>query len=347
MAIFSTAVTDITREEILPKAYDIVLNGSPVVARVIGNGKKWRSGYKLDTIVDYKKSTQGGWSAIGAQLNTARENTTARMTFDPKRITQPVVVDQLEVAVNQGEQRVIELVALEMDKAIKTLNDNVGDSLYTGTGSGVNPDSLKNAADDATSFSTYGSLARATYSGLNGYLSTSVGSLALSDMTTAFDAVEHGNKAPTLAATTPTVWTAYEALLQPTVNANYAVTRKQIGLTGGAQSGGGLVLTLGAVALEFRGIPLVKDEKATSGTMWFIDETYFNWYGIDIPGAMTVKYSGKNIDSSQEVPKSVGFGFTGMKEPYDYLAEIGHIHFHGNFISENPRQLGQLTGVTA
>jgi hypothetical protein len=62
--------------------------------------------------------------------------------------------------------------------------------LWTGTGSGNSWDSIYNAADDGTNFSTYGGLSRTTYTTLNGYYLASAGALTLAKMATAYDAVQ-------------------------------------------------------------------------------------------------------------------------------------------------------------
>src|SRR3990167_811303 len=219
---FSGTVTTVTREAIIPKVSDTVLSGNVALLRVLGNAKSWRSGYRLDVPVKYQKSTAGGIVGVGGTLDTTRKETRIKMQFEPQRIHKPVVVDDIELAVNEGEQRVLELLATEMDSIAQDLTDDLGGYLYTGTGAtGSSFDSILNAADDATNFGTYGSLSRTTYTSINGSYTASVGLIALSDLATTYNAVKIGSRNPTLILTTPSIWTGYEALLQPTVRAGY------------------------------------------------------------------------------------------------------------------------------
>ena len=350
MAIFDADVQVIAREEIIKKEYDINLNSNVVLGRMIQAGKTWSSGFKLDTIFNHTKSTQGGVSGIGAKLNTGRDNTTARMTFDPKRITQPVVADYLETTLNGGAMQVLDLETQLIQRAVKDMFSDLGDQLYGGTGTGDQWNSLINAADDGTNYATYGGQSRTTYPDLNGYLVTGVGAITLANLATAYNAVEHGEQTPSLIATTKSVWATFEAIGQLTQQAIYNAQSgpQKLTVMKGLQPGNSY--NVGAVALVYRGTPFIKDEKAQSGRVYLINENYFSFYNVDITAAVKggkkIKFDGSKIDTAQTVPNTEGFGFTGMMAPYDYLAEIGHVYMHGNFISPNPRLQGQMQGVT-
>ena len=56
------------------------------------------------------------------------------MQFEPQRLHKPVVVDDIELAVNEGDQRVLELLATEMDSIAQDMIDDLGSYFYTGTG---------------------------------------------------------------------------------------------------------------------------------------------------------------------------------------------------------------------
>jgi len=350
-SIFDTTITDITRTKIIPKLYDVNLNSNVTLARIIGgNSKAWTSGERLQFVIRHAKSTQGGWSGLGAKLNTSRDNTTAQLEFSPKRYTQPVVYDILEKRVNQGDEQVIELSNSLMTRAMADLFDDMGDALFTGTGTGDQPDSLANIVDDGTNYLTYGGLTRSTYGDdLDAYLSSSVGDMALADMRNLDTGTAIGAKTASLIVTTPAVFNYLENLYTPTVSANYSLAR--VSVRGGifnvnAQSG--LSADLGFTAMAYRGIPVVKDDKVTAGYMIAINEQYLNWYGIDgLEGLTGIKFSDKAYDSAQEIPNTFGFGWTGFKMPYNQLGEVGHLAMHGNYASPSPRMMGKLTGITS
>ena len=346
---FSDAVKTVTRETIVPMVTDTVLKGNVFLLRTLGNAKSWRSGYDYEFPIKYKKSTEGGLVGIGGTLDTSRQETRVKMTFQPQRIHKPVVIDDIEAAVNQGDERILELLAVEMDSIAQDLMDDVGGYLYTGTGaSGASFDSILNAADDSTNFGTYGAQSRTAYATLKGYYVASVGALAISDLSTGYDAVEIGGVGPSLIVSTPTIWSAYEALLQPTVRAGYQTTGfPQATRTGmlsstNALSGG----DIGFNALWYRGVGFVKDEKCTSQKLFMANEKYFFWAGIDLPDYEKINTSERNVEGPQALPIPKGFNWSGMLRSTNQPAEVGHMYLVGNWISNDPRRCGQLTGIT-
>jgi len=149
MAVFTEVVTSITREKILPKSYDTVLKASPAVYRTMGNAKEWQSGFRLDSIIKYQKSNTGGLVDIGATLDTSRVSTRTKMQFDPKRRHKPVVIDDLELVLNQGDEQVLALLATEMDELTRELSDDVATDIYTANGAGSHFNSFYTASDDS------------------------------------------------------------------------------------------------------------------------------------------------------------------------------------------------------
>jgi len=346
---FSDAIKTVTRELLVPMVSDTILEGNVFLLRTLGNAKSWRSGYQYDIPVKYKKSTEGGIVGLGGTLDTARQETRIKLTFQPQRIHKPVVVDDIEVAVNQGDERVLELLAVEMDSIAQDLLDDVGTYLYTGTGaSGASFDSILNAADDVTNFPTYGGQARGTYASLAGYYAATIGALAIADLSTGYDGVEIGGVGPSLIVSTPTIWSAYEALLQPTVRAGYQtagfpqVTRMGVVSSTNALSGG----DIGFNALWYRGTPFVKDEKCTTQKMFMLNEKNFFWAGLDLPDYQKVSTSEKNIKGPQALPIPRGFNWSGMLRSTNQPAQVGHMYLVGNWISDDPRRCGQMTGIT-
>jgi hypothetical protein len=348
---FSATVTTVTREAIVPSVSDAVLKGNVGLLRFLGNAKSWRSGYRLDQPVKYQKSTAGGIVTVGGTLDTSRVVTRVKMQFEPQRIHKPVVVDDIELAVNEGDERVLDLLATEMDSIAQDLLDDLGGYLYTGTSAtGLSVDSLLNASDDSTNFGTYGAQSRSTYTAIKGYYSASIGALAISDLATLFNNITFGSDGPSLVLTTQSIWTAYEALLQPTVRAGYQMSGypqvTRTGVVAGQQAMRG---DIGFDALWFRGKPVVQDQKCTSQKVFAVSENHFSFFGIDLPaklGYEKFNTSEANVKGPQALPIPKGFNWSGLIRSQNQPAQVGHLYYVGNFVSDNPRFCGQLTGVT-
>lgn len=335
---------------IIKKVFDTVLSGNVGLLRVLGNAKPWRSGYRYDVPIKYQKSTVGGLVPVGGTLDTSRTVTRIKLQFEPQRIHKPVVVDDIERAVNQGDERILELVATESDSIAQDLSDDLGDYFYTGTSAASGAasfDSILNAADDSTNFANYGGQARSTYTTIKGYYAASIGSIALSDLATGYNSVKVGAENPSVILTTPSIWTDYENLLQPTVRAGYQMQGyPQVTRTGVVSSRQGLRGDIGFDSVWYRGTPVVADEKCTSGKLFMVNEKYFYFAGIDLPGYQRFNTSEQNVQGPQAIPIPRGFNWSGLLRSTNQPAEVGHLYYVGNFLSPDPRRCGQLTGIT-
>lgn len=352
---FSEAVKTTTRELIIPKVYDTVTKGSPVLMTLLRNAKPWKTGYRYDNIFKYRDSSNGGNIGIADQLDTTREDVRVKGNFEPKGAYKPVVVANIEEVLNSGDEQVVSLLETEFDSQAQSLCNLMAQNLFTGTGAGNSWDSLDMAADDGTNYSTYAGLSRTTYTSLKGYYLASAGALTLNKLATAYDAVEIGIDKPDMIATTKTLWSAYEALLTPTVRAGYAQSgyprMNEYGMVGKADA---LAGNQGFDVLFFRGTPLVKDEQIPSGRMYFINSNYFSFKGIDmskVEGIQKLNFKktsdGVPAGVPGRVPSTLGFNFRVFMSPVDQLAKVGHLLYFGNFTSENPRLQGQMRGLTA
>jgi hypothetical protein len=319
--------------------------------KLLQNAKPWKSGVQYEVIIKYQDTTNGGNTGIADKLDTDRQNVRTKMTFNPKMCYKPVVIANIEQTLNQGDEQVIDLLEAEFDSQAQSLMQVMATNLWTGTGVGNSWDSIYNAADDGTNFATYGGLSRTTYTSIKGYYLAAAGALTLAKMATAYDAVSIGNDTPDIIATTKALWSTYESLLQPTVRAGYTQNGyPKMNAFGMLPRTEGLAGQAGFDVLFFRGTPVVKDEQVPSGKMFFVNTNYFGFKGINIAGLKQVNFKktsdGVPLGVPGRIPSTRGFNFRDMMSPVDQLAEVGHVIYAGNFISENPRLQGQMVGLS-
>ncbi len=282
---FGDRVTTITQNTILPKVIDTVLGDNWITYRVVSNAKKW-SGVTLDRPIKYTQSTLGGSFSGLDTHSTSTVSTRVLMSYDPRGYEMPIAIPGMEKAVNRTEAEVINLVRVETESGQEDALDDIGTMLYAdGTGNSSKDflgwDAL---VDDGTSVDSIGGLSRTTYTTLKGTRTASGGTLTLTKMSTLINAVSAGSAArmrPTCLVSDETVWALYESLLTPTQQATYSATglpmmtrTSQAPIRAAELKGAG-----GFVALTYRGIPLIADEKSTSQTLWAVNENYIDWYG--------------------------------------------------------------------
>lgn len=351
---FSEAVTSVTRTYIVPKAYDTISKGSVGLLNFLQKAKSWKTGYKYEVIIKYRDSTNGGNVGIADQLDTDRQNVRTKMQFDPKMATKPVVIADIETTLNKGDEQVLDLLDTEFDSQAQSLMQIMSQNLYIGTGVGNDFDSLANAADDGTNYPTYGGLSRSTYPTIDGYFIASLGALTLAKLATMYDAVEIGTDKPSGIMGTKPIWTTYESLLTPTVRAGYVQNGFPMMNAWGLVPNSNVLsgASQGFEVLFFRGTPFMKDEQVPSGNLYMYNENYFGFKGINIVADNVKKLNFKQQNDGVpqgvpgRVPSTLGFNFRDLMHPVNQLAEIGHLIYAGNFISENPRLNGHANGVS-
>ena len=354
---FSSAVTTVTRTVIPKRVYDTVTLGTPGLQTFLRKATSWTTGTKYEPVIKYQDTTNGGNTGIADQLDSDRQNVRTNWSFEVKMAYKPVVVANIEQKLNEGDERIVSLLEAEFDSQAQSLTNLMAQNLYTGNGTGDEWDSLFNAASDSTLFSTYGGLSRSTYTSINGYYLASTGSLTLAKLATGYDDVTVGMDEPDFMLTTKTLWTAYEALLTPTLRSTYEgfsfPNYDQYGMMTSKSKDMGA--TQGFRTVTFRGTPIARDEQVPSGRLHYVNTRYFHMHGVDMSGTanfQTLNFKKANKEGVPmgvpgNVPSAKGFNFRVLMSPVDQFAEVGYLAYAGNFVSENPRLLGTLAGATA
>jgi hypothetical protein len=355
---FSDQVKAMTQEKLIPKIVDNVLNSNILALRLIGNGKEGK-GYDIRKSIKYQNS---GTATSFAGLDTfsaSQFNTKLKLVFDARAARQPLAISGLDAVTNASAESQTDLVKEAAEETQQELIDFIGGVLYgDGTGNS-NKDFLGLDAliDDGTNTTTLGGALRTTYPVLNAVRTNSGGKLSLPKLATLYDSISSGagTANPSLIDSNETIFSLYEQLLTPTVRETYSsLGYYEVGIKGKGERGGhkGLVGQAGFVALSYRGVPFVKDEKATAQRLFMINEQWMDWYGWDTKGFAgydKISFGSSQIEGEYaEAPMSqfTGFGASGMNTPTNQFGVIEDIILIGNLTSWQPRRQGQLTAIT-
>lgn len=286
---YGSRVDGTTQRALYTKVVDQVLNSPTYYSRLVSQGDPFE-GKTEDVTYDVLPDTQGQFFTGLETLNSAAVATTATGSYAQTAFTQPVVSIMLESFANVGSLGVINLDTFKYEKAAAQALQALGSSIY-GTGSANQPLGLAAIIDDGTTVSTIGGLSRTTYPVLDSVITTySAGKLTLSQMAVQFDsAIASGmaTEEPNIGVTSKTVWSLYEQLLTPNVRASYnEVGYDRVGIRSmyGSRSNADLKNAAGFNALSYRGMHIMRDDFATSGVLWFVNEMYLGWKGrTEIP----------------------------------------------------------------
>ncbi|MCR4343334.1 MAG: phage major capsid protein [Candidatus Scalindua sp.] len=355
---FGARVDGTTERKLHAKVVDNVLNAPSYFSRLMGMGKPF-IGKTYDVTVDITQDTQGEWFTGLETLNSAAANTTITLSYAHTAFSQPKVSIMLESFANTGSTGTIPLDAFKYEKAAAEALNAVGQTVY-GTGAGDEPNGLGNIVLDS---GTIGGQSRTTYTQLNATVTASGGTLTLAKMATLDDTISSAsmsNEEPNMGLTTKTGFSLYEQLLSPSVRSEF----RSVGYDAVPIRGDSIVKRVdlkgaaGFTALSYRGFPIMRDDYATSGVLFFLNERYYAWHGRSIvPDEYREMLSKVNLGTTKAYE---GTGAEAMKAPSEYngwfyqkpqmlpnqAGTIARFYVIGQICATGFRRLGKLTGIT-
>jgi hypothetical protein len=349
----SNRVTSITEESYVPSVIDGVLNSNVFLARLFMRTQKTWGGRQMQVPLQFAKPATGGsFSGVG-DFDTSLQDTRIRQTFSHAQFYQNISVSGGEASLNKTDGEVLDLMKVTMEEGQNAMLDSIGTQVY-GVGTGDDFLGLAAIVDDGTNTSTYGGLTRTTYPQLN---STTLANATLSftNMATQMrgaSAAGTGRQRPSIIVTTETGFDLLESLYTPTIQSTYqGLSRVQI--TANSKPGvafkdqDSLKGQYGFEALYWRGVPIVADEKTPSGSMYFLNEEYINWYNLVGVGLTNYKVANDAVDSVySDLQATYPIQWSGFDKPYNQYAQIGQFIMLGNIISGSTRRHAVQTTIT-
>lgn len=354
MAVLTDRVTTITEESYVPVVIDGVLNSNVFLSRLFMRDMKTWSGRQMQIPLQFAKPSSGGsFSGVG-DFDTALQNTRVRQTFTHAQFYQNISIAGGEASLNKTDGEVLDLMKVTMDEGQNAMLDSIGTQIY-GVGTGDDFLGLGAIVDDGTNTTTYGGLTRTTYPQLNSTITAaSGGALSFTGMATSMRAASAAGtkrQRPSIIVTTEVVWDLLESLFTPTLHATYdSISRANLttyakpGVTYKDQDS--LKGQYGFEVLVWRGIPVVADEKCDSGSMYFLNEEYLNWYNL--AGQGLTQYQVPDVVDSvySEYQANYPVQWSGFDKPFNQFAQIGQFIMLGNILSGSTRRHAKITGIT-
>lgn len=334
--LYGQRIQTTVQTEYLPYVVDTILNSNVMFQRVVRDAKEW-NGRTLRSPIKVSKNVTGTSFRGFDTFSTAATDNRQFLEFTPSfyQITCALPGDELSVA--DTEDKVLDLMKLTIQSDTEDMADDLGTIFYAdGTGNGSkDPLGLAALVDDGTTVATLGGLSRSTYPTLSSTVTASSGTLTLAKVDTLWINVTSGSIKPTAIYTTEAVFNYYGQLLRPQerITKDASTTK--------ALSGG-----TGFTALSYNGKPILMDEKCTSGAFIMLNEDFVDWYALPYYGAKAVAYKSQVEGNDYDAPLGLGFSWTDWIIPANSASVVGHIYFGGQFITNNPKRHGKLTGIT-
>lgn len=349
-----------TDRKLYTKVVDQVLNAPTYFSRILSQGEQF-NGKTEDVTYDVLADTQGQFFTGLETLNSSATNTTVTGSYAHTAYTQPIVSIMLESFANSvGALSVINLDTFKYEKAAAQALQSMGSAIYS-DGSANQPLGLAQIVNDSGSV---GGLSRSTYPVLNATNTASGGTLTLAKMATLHDAVSAAglmSEEPNAGLTTKTVWSLYEQLLTPNVRASYdEVGYNKVSVRGQFAERGSATMrnSAGFSALSYRNMYVLKDDFATSGVFFFLNEDKFDWKGRTVVPSeykdaiekvnlgTASAYEGTGAESLDMPSEFNGFFYQKPLTIPDQAGRIARFYVIGQTVPTEFRRSGKLTGVT-
>mgnify|MGYP001608542807 CR=1 FL=1 len=354
MSAMGTRVTTTTQSKLMPYLIDTFLNSNVFATRQIGAAKRW-SGERMKFPIKWKGNITGTSFAGYDTFSTAATDNRVNMEFVPKFYQITVTVPLDEVWVNNTDEKVMDLIGVEIVGSAQDMANDIGTLFYSdGTGNGSKDFlGLEAIVDDGGDVATYGGLSRSTYTTIQGTDTASSGTITLAKMSTLYNAASSGSQHPTCGFTTEAVFALYESLLQPQERiAKDVAMIKRMGNMG--KEGTGFQGGTGFTGLFFKGFPVLADEKCSSGELYFINENYVDFFALDPAKASkaglaeAIPYKSVDIRGNDysDMP-GLGFCWSGWVKPTNSASIVGHVYLGGELIGSNPKRNAVLLDITS
>jgi hypothetical protein len=288
-------------------------------------------------------------------FDTSIDFNTVQGVIYPTGYAQPVGVSVVERSINATPAGVVDLYAASYQYAQNSMITALG-NLFYGYGLNNDFDGLGDIVDDGTNTTTYAGLTRATYTTINSKLvSASSGVLDLATLASVDDGATISgdmSETPNVLLGNQTVWSLYEGLHTPTVRANYSNmgTGEFIdGSTAVQQSvkaSNGQAMGSGAISLDYRGKPFVRDQKCPSGDIFLLNENWFQFRSLPLQGLNIVATTESVTTGAYDNYKVSAMQFRQPLMPVNQLAEVGIFVMYGDLLCTNPNRNGLLYNIT-
>lgn len=261
-------------------------------------------------IYDTVGSNCDWWDGDADTLTIATTSEITAFAFDWKYLYAALTIPRSDELKNAGEEAVFDLIAAKIQIAEMSLKRKLGIGLFS-DGS-TTPKSIigldGTIGDQTYGLTTYGGVARATYSWARSQLDATTTTLALQPMQSMYGLCTIGSEKPTLIVGRQVMFNRFWNRLQ----AQQRFEDKD-------------TVSAGFTTLMFNGTPFVVDPNSTANTLYYLNEKYL----------YLVYHQDEN------------FRFEDFAKPVDKGRSTAKIFWAGALVCSNPRMQGRFTALTS
>jgi len=313
MAIAIDDLNTFCRTYVLPKVVDNITRTGPLVFKLLEKPRKFVGPY-YEVPVTYAKNANAEFYTASASLTTTVRAPFTKAQYSPIRANTAITLEGLDMALNQGEAKVLDMVKENVKLAEASMKELFSTDLYNTTQSNAFYGLHTIAAAGTTTFGGISNGDASTWCSSSGYAGASGGpdstttSLTKEALDKHYNSGIYGNEQPNFGTTTYDIWAGISAVhIAP--YARYTDPK---------------MAQLGFENIKYRNAVLAPDPQCGSGDLWFFntDRLYF----AVVPG-----YNFKFID---------------FEYPTNKDQATAHIRWYGQLICESRRQVAWMSAIS-
>lgn len=318
MALNYDNLSALTKDKYIPTLVDNIFDSNVLTHRMLRKSKPAASGNKVLQPLEYGKATSKGFYNGYDILDTSPSEVFTDAEYQWKQAYATISISGREEMLNDGPERVIDLLEAKVKNAEKSLKDLFGTTLYgTGTGTGDDFVGLQTicSADrslggiDSTTYDWWDGKVQAAGSSAFNTVAASSGDNSIGrEMREMYGTCTVDNDHPTIIVTSQIVFDSYEESLSG---------QKRFGPAATALADAGFT------ALMYRNTPVVVDDHCPAGKMFFLNERYLQF-----------RHHRKR-----------NFAFEGFQKPVNQDARVAKIQWLGALTCSNASRQGVITGL--
>ena len=330
MALDYNNLSALTKDKYIPLLVDNIFDSNILTHRMLRKSKASAGGNKVLQPLEYAKADAKGFYSGYDVLDTSPTEVFTDAAYDWVQGYATISISGKEEALNDGPERVIDLLEAKVKNAEKSLKDMFGTQLYSdndgtacstsgaSTSGFLGLQAIIDSADpsganiggiDRGDYSWWAAQEQAAGSSTFSTVASSSGANSIGrEMRKMYGACTVDNDVPSVIVTTQIVFDAYEESL---------TGQKRFGASDKALADAGFQ------NLMYRGTPVVIDDHCPAGMMFMLNEKYLQF-----------RHHRKR-----------NFKFEGFQKPVNQDAAVAKILWLGALTCSNPSRQGKITGL--
>lgn len=258
MALTYNQLSATTKDKFVPKMYDNIFLGNPVLKRSKDKGwyKKISGGLKIILPLEYAELTASGWYNGSETLDTTDNETFTGAEYDWKQSYVNISISRKDELKNSGDSQVIDFVKSKVKNAEKTMKKILVEGFYN---DGSDAKAVVGMRKHIATSETVGGISQTDNSWWQAQVDAATTTLTIPAMQTTFNECSEDNEQPTIIVSDKTRYNLFYGLLQPQQRFVDSEMAKA-----------------GFTTLMFNGVPFICDTNSPS-VIWFLNENHLHY----------------------------------------------------------------------